>query len=172
MNISNGNKTDMNINFNVMNTNIKSNLYKKSKEDIRNHSKNNYQGTDPINYMTKKRSSYNVKSKMNSFNNLNQIELNKKPSYNNTNNNISYLTQIGIDKRPSYYNNFNVSNFLNNNIPLVGGYTQIKQINNHDINKMQIHNNLGINSTNLQEGQLIQNNSLNPNNIIGGRLFN
>ena len=170
MSISNGNKTDMNINYNIMNNNIKNNLYKKSNEDIRNHSKNNYQGPDPINYMPNKRPSYNVKNKMHSFNNLNQIELNKKSSYNNTNNNISYLTQIGINKRPSYNNNFNVSKFLNNNnIPMVGGYTQIKKLNNHDINKMQIQNNLGINSTNLQEGQLIQNNTLNPNSIIGGR---
>ena len=52
---------------------------------------------------------------------------------------------------------------------MVGGYTQIKKLNNHYKNKMQIQNSLGINNTNLQEGQLTQNNILNPNNITGGR---
>ena len=77
------------------------------------------------------------------------MELNKRPSYNikNNNNNLAYLTQIGVNKRPSYNTNVNVSKFLNNinnNIPIVGGYTKIKKLNSNKTNIMSINNNIDL----------------------------
>ena len=170
-----------NINNNII---INNNINNKINNKIRNNSKNNYQGINPANYILNKRPSHNIQNNMHSFNYINPMELNKRPSYNikNTNNNFSYLTpiQIGVDKRPSYNTNFNVSNFLNNNnnnkIPIVGGLTKIKKLNNNNMNynkQIQIQNNLGgnINNINLrrnfQENQLNNNNYSNQSNTFG-----
>ena len=88
--------------------------------------------------------------------------------------------QIGVGKRPSYNVNFNTSNFLNgnnnNNIPMVGGFTKIKKLNNNNMNynkQIQLQNNMGenINSPDLRRNfqvyQINSNNYFNQNNTYG-----
>ena len=176
INMNINNNINNNIIINNSNNNINSNI-------VRNNSKNNYQGINTANYILNKRPSHNIKNNIHSFNKINPLELNKRPSYNiKSNNNLTYLTemQIGVGKRPSYNVNFNTSNFLNgnnnNNIPMVGGFTKIKKLNNNNMNynkQIQLQNNMGenINSPDLRRNfqvyQINSNNYFNQNNTYG-----
>ena len=79
--------------------------------------------------------------------NSNPIQYKKRPSYinknsNNINNNFYPINQIIVNKRPSYNSNFNVSNFLNNTEPnrVPIGFTKIKKL---PVNNINLHNSLG-----------------------------
>ena len=168
MNINN------NINNNIIINNNNNNIYKHPENSlIRYNKSNNYQGIDTNNFMISKRGSHNINiSNIHSFNNLNpinQIEINKRPSYNIKQNNYINYNQIILNKRPSYNPNYNSSNFLNNQQNLIGHNTVVKKLDNHTIKKnslsSRIHNNIGINDINKIK-QSYRLNQLIPKNIV------
>ena len=181
MNINSNNSINMNINNNInnniiINNNINNNIYETASNNIfTNNSRNNYpQGINTSNYILNKRPSHNINSNIihsfNNLNNFNQMEFNRRPSANIKTNNYISFNQMGVNKRPSYNTNVNVSNFLNNGIPMMLGHTKIKKLNNNNIimnNQVQkIQNNNSVDKRlKIQQNQLNQMN-INPNNTF------
>ena len=171
------NSINMNINNNInnniiINNNINNNIYERGNNTvIMNNNKNiNNQGINPANYILNKRPSHNINSNMiHSFNNLSQIEFTKRPSCDIKTNSYISLNQMGVNKRPSYNNNFNVSNFLNNNgAQMMMSNTKIKKLNNNSINK--VGGNINSNSVDkrlkMQQNQLYHLNVAQNNNTF------
>ena len=165
-NYNNNVNSNINNNNHKINNNINNNINK-------NNSKNkiNTQGINVDEYLINKRPSYNINNNIYSFNNLNQLEFNRRTSYNianNNNNNLAYLIQREMKKRPSYQNNTNAPNALNNfnvndnSMPIVGKYTQIKSFNNN----ISERNNIVNIKRNYQDNQLNMNNFVNQNNSL------
>ena len=166
------NQINMNINNNInnniiINNNYNNNLYTPSNVEIKTDMNDNYQGINSTNYILNKiPSNNNTNNNINSLNNLNRMEINKRPSCNVKSkvNNNTYLNQINMNKRPSYNNNFNAPNFFNykeSYAPMEGRFTKIKKLNN-----IQNQNNTGIITNNeIRKNKLNVNNYINQNNI-------